>query len=181
MRRAFVITAAVVALAAVEVPVLQAAPNRDAVTEHVRAWEKAYNDVDTNKIGDLSCDKVRDREMANNESRIPTWDDFTKPKDLYAKFPKLSQETLDKLLDAAKRKDAIAFRESSVQVVRENAHMTVTNIDKVNVIEAKNATVTVTTESVWGNDKPKSTTSDWYLVYERDAWRYCNPVPTVRT
>lgn len=180
MKRTLVITAALAALATLGVPAVHAAPNRDAVTEHVRAWEKAYNDVDTNKIGDLTCDKYRDREQAQNESRIPTWDDFVKPSDLYAKFPKLSQGTLDQLLDAAKRKDAAAFRAASVQVVRENAHLTVTNIDKINVVEAKNATVTVTTSSVWGNDSPKTTTADWYLTYERDAWRYCNPVLTVR-
>ncbi|SHU28488.1 Uncharacterised protein [Mycobacteroides abscessus subsp. bolletii] len=180
MKRMLAATALTAALTALGTPAVHAAPNRDAVTEHVRAWEKAYNDVDTNKIGDLTCDKYRDRETANNESRIPTWDDFVKPRDLYAKFPKLTQETLDQLLDAAKRKDAAAFRQASVQVVRENAHLTVTNIDKINVIEAKNATVTVTTSSVWGNDSPKTTTSDWYLTYERDAWRYCNPVITVR-
>ncbi|QCH23222.1 hypothetical protein DSM43276_01478 [Mycobacteroides salmoniphilum] len=180
MKRTLVVIAAVAMLATLGAPAAGAAPNRDAVSEHVRAWEKAYNDVDTNKIGDLTCDKYRDREMANNESRIPTWDDFTKTKDLYAKFPKFAQETLDQLLDAAKRKDAAAFRQASVQVVRENAHLTVTNIDKVNVIEAKNATATVTTSLVWGNDSPKTTTSDWYLTYERDAWRYCNPVLTVR-
>lgn len=172
--------ATIVALSGVAAPVAQAAPNRDAVEQHVHAWETAYNNVDTNAIGDLTCDKYRDREMANNESRIPTWDDLVQPKDLYARFPKITQETVDKLVDAAKRKDLPAFRAASVEVVKENSHLTVTNIDKINVIESKNATVTVTTESVWGNDKPKSNTADWYLTYERDAWRYCNPVPTVR-
>lgn len=161
--------------------IAQSAPDRAGVTQHVKDWEAAMNDVDTNRIGDLTCDKYREREMANNESRIPTWDDLVKTKDYSVTYPKITQETVDKLIDAAKRKDAIAFRAASVEVVRENAHITVTGIDKINVVEGKQATATVTAESVWGNNKPRAVTSDWFLVYERDAWRYCNPVPTVRS
>jgi hypothetical protein len=153
---------------------------RDLVDEQ----EAAVEDLDFDKMADLTCEKYREDVRNQKDELIPPISDYGTKQELAetsraelvdefkTQFPDASDATIERFADALVSYDEEAYNESFLDLVRESSSITVDKVENIK-IDGDTATADITSTSTSGDEAPETKTEPNKYVKEDGKWLDC--------
>lgn len=168
----------------------KSAPPTPSAEEQIRdvidGQEAAAQDLDFDKLADLTCDKHKEEIRKQADDIIPPIDQFGSESDLKSssvtdlaealqkEFTTASAASINDLAEALVAYDEPAYEKSMRAVLKQVVKVSVDKVENIK-IDGDKATADITSTQTLGDEKPETKTKENEFVKENGKWLDCEP------